>query len=188
MESAGISNVPEAVDPAVLREFHDQEGRSLADLSTAQPAVVVFLRHSGCTFCKQALRDLAAQRPRIQMTGSTIVVVHMMPSVQQAASWFANYGLGDVSQISDPSRKLYQAFKLQDGSVAAVAGPKVWGRGFKAMFAEGHFPGWPAGNELQLPGAFLLYRGEILQAYRHTTSADRPNYVDLATCEIPKKE
>ena len=31
-----------------------------------------------------------------------------------------------------------------------------------------------------MPGAFLLYQGEPVKAFRHRSAADRPDYVELA--------
>jgi hypothetical protein len=31
-----------------------------------------------------------------------------------------------------------------------------------------------------MPGTFLIHNGKILRAYRHETSADRPDYCELA--------
>ncbi|MEO7962475.1 MAG: hypothetical protein ABIT38_01045, partial [Gemmatimonadaceae bacterium] len=57
------------------------EGTSLLALSNDKPRLVVFLRHGGCTFCKEALADLRQQRRGIEAAGVEIVLVHMgMPN------------------------------------------------------------------------------------------------------------
>jgi hypothetical protein len=35
------------------------------------------------------------------------------------------------------------------------------------------------GDATQMPGVFLLHRGEILKAFKHKTAADRPDYLDM---------
>lgn len=174
-------NSRQLLDSSILSQFHDQRGKSLMELSHEGPMLVVFLRHSGCTFCKQALTDLCASRGKIRRTGSKLAIVHM-ESEEKAGEWLAQYDLEDVSRFSDPERKLYEAFDLQNGSLLQVAGPRVWGRGLKAMVNEGHLPGWPAGHELQMPGVFLIRDGRILRAFRHQSSADRPDYAEVAAC------
>ena len=52
--------------------------------------------------------------------------------------------------------------------------------GFVAAVLKGHGFGWPKSDPLQLPGAFLLRDGVIVRAFRHATSADRPDYCELA--------
>lgn len=165
------------IDPALLDAYRDQSGRSLVELSQDQPALVVFLRHSGCTFCRQALADLKESRAAIAAAGAGIVLVHMQTDAD-AARLFAEYNLADVPRISDSKRRLYRAFDLQKGSMLQVVGPEVWGAGFRALLG-GFFPGVPSGDVFQLPGAFLVHRGQIVRAFRAQTSADRPDYCEL---------
>jgi AhpC/TSA antioxidant enzyme len=102
-----------------------------------------------------------------------------MQSDAEARLLFARYGLDDLPRISDPERKLYEAFELSRGSLAQVAGPRVWWRGLVSLL-KGHTPGVPQGDVFQMPGVFLVSNGRIERAYRHTTSADRPDYCELA--------
>ncbi|RPI77828.1 MAG: AhpC/TSA family protein [Planctomycetaceae bacterium] len=164
--------------PELLDEFTDQNGVSLLALSRRQPVLVVFLRHSGCTFCRQALADLRRERQQIVRQGTEIALV-FMESLERAGRFAAEYGLGDVPRISDPQQRLYAAFELSRGAVGRVAGPRVWWRGLWAVLA-GHFPGVPHGDVTQMPGAFLVHQGQIVKSYRHATSADRPDYCELA--------
>lgn len=164
--------------PELLESAVDQHGVSLWTLSQQRPVLVVFLRHAGCTFCREALADLSARRSRIEESGSGIVLVHMTTEAE-AAELTGRYGLQDLSRIADPERTLYEAFELQRGSLSQVAGPGVWWRGLKAILA-GNLVGVPQGDVRQLPGAFLVSRGEIIKAFRHASSADRPDYCELA--------
>lgn len=164
--------------PESLRSFTDQNGVSLLDLSRQRPALVVFLRHAGCTFCRQALADLAEARHTIEAAGTGIALVHM-GTEEEGQALTARFGLADLPRISDPDRRLYQEFELSRGSVSQVAGPRVWLRGLKAILT-GNLVGTPKGDVLQLPGAFLLSDGKIVKAFRHATSADRPDYCQLA--------
>lgn len=107
----------------------------------------------------------------------------MQPDAE-AARFFAAYGLDDLPRISDPDRELYQAFDLQQGTLWQVAGPANWWRGLKAVVG-GNRVGRPVGDVLQMPGAFLLHDGKVLRAFRHENPADRPDYEELAACELP---
>jgi peroxiredoxin len=173
-----MSASPPALDPAALENARDQTGLTLADLSRQKPQLVVFLRHQGCTFCRQALADLAEHRAAIAAGGTGLVLVHMEPEAS-AAELFARYGLADVPRIADPARRLYKAFEVRRGGVLQVVGPAVWLPGLKALL-DGHLPGIPSGHLSQLPGAFLVHEGRIVRAFRGETSADRPDYCALA--------
>jgi len=100
-------------------------------------------------------------------------------TAEQGAERFAKYGLEDVSRIHDPKQTLYKAFDLKRASFAQVFGWKVWQRGLEA-FANGHGAGMLAGDGLQMPGVFLLHRGQVLREFRHESAADRPDYLELA--------
>ncbi|MDB5390763.1 MAG: alkyl hydroperoxide reductase/Thiol specific antioxidant/Mal allergen [Planctomycetaceae bacterium] len=167
---------------AALLEAKTQSGISLDELSRRSPVLVVFLRHAGCPFTREAISELAAQQKSIAIAGTVLVFVHMLEE-SAAAPLFELRGMGDVLRISDPTQKLYQAFELRRGSVWQVAGPGTWWRGLKTVLSGNGF-GVPAGDILQLPGAFLLQDGRIVKAFRHKTSSDRPNYQELARCPL----
>ncbi|MCA9267416.1 MAG: redoxin domain-containing protein, partial [Planctomycetales bacterium] len=130
------------------------------------PLLVVFLRHSGCAFCRETLAQLARNREQIEAAGARIVLVHMMSDDAEAARLFARYGLDDVPRVSDPERRVYEQFGLARGSWQQVMGPPIWWRGFQAIFLRGHFPGVPRGDLRQLPGAFVVSQGAITRAFR----------------------
>lgn len=171
------------IAPEVLRfALHRKTnvGVTLDELSRLSPVLLVFLRHMGCTFCREALADLAAMRRRIESEGARLVLVHMS-SEETASRFFSRYGLEDAQRISDPERTLYRAFGLPRGRFGDVLGPKVWWRGFQAGVLGGHGVGRLMGDGFQMPGVFLLFHGEILRSYRHQSAADRPDYLSLVT-------
>jgi len=165
----------ESLDVATLKEFHDQHGTSLADLANRGRLLLVFLRHLGCVFCRQALADLKARRQAIEAQGTAIALVHMQTD-EEARKLFGAYHLGDVSRISDPRRALYRHFGLEEGGLAQVGGPAVWLPGLKSIFS-GNFPGIPKANVWQLPGVFLLEGNRILAGHRQRHSADHVDFL-----------
>ncbi len=179
---AKIESLSLPIDQAVLVSTCDQHGVSLADLSATRQQLVVFLRHAGCTFCRQAVADIVRDAATIEAGGTGIVLVHMMTEAE-AVPFFARYGAERFSRISDPSQALYRAFGLANGSVWQLLGPKNWWEGAKAFLGEGHGVGIPAGNVQQMPGSFLIHDGRILKAFRNETASDRPDYVTLGACE-----
>ncbi|MCO6456680.1 MAG: redoxin domain-containing protein [Pirellulaceae bacterium] len=154
-------------------------GASLRDLSRQSTVMVVFLRHAGCTFCREALSDLAEQRLDLQRQGVRIAVVHMSPPLQ-ATQLFARYGLDDVHRFSDVDCKLYRAFGLRRGRVGQLASWRVLLRGLFVAFFQGHGIGGLQGDGLQMPGVFLLRDDRIVGSYQHASAADRPDYRQLA--------
>lgn len=167
-----------------LAETRVHTGETLAGLSRATDVLVVFLRHGGCTFCREALSDIARRRAAIERSGVRIVLAHMM-SDAEAAGLFGRYGLGDIARVSDPDRELYRAFGLKRGRLSQLLGWKVWWRGFVAGILHRHGARRLKGDGRQMPGAFLLRDGAIARRFRHDSAADRPDYEALAGCAIP---
>ncbi len=164
--------------PTLLAEALTGGGESLLEMSRRCPVLVVFLRHSGCTFCREALADLSRQRARIEESGARLALVHM-GSRESFAEFAGGYGLADVAAVSDPQRRLYRGMGLRRGKLSQLLGWSVWWRGAKSFFS-GHRAGLLEGDGTQMPGAFLLHEGRVVRSFLHRTAADRPDYVDLS--------
>lgn len=103
-------------------------------------------------------------------------MVHM-ETEEQGAHFLAKFGLADVAHISNPSQTLYQAADLQRAAVQQLLNMKVLVRGLSAIrFGTGT----PVGDSRQMPGAFLIHRGKSIREFRHTTPADRIDFVQFA--------
>lgn len=182
-----INTAPSTAEDEALQqlvtELRDQEGRTLDELSQQQPVLVTFLRHAGCTFCREALADLSRDRKAIESRGMSLAVVHMSDE-EAGAALCAAYQLEDVPRFSDPECRLYRAFGLARGRFMQVLSPRVWWRGFQTAIIARHGFGKLQGDGLQMPGVFVLDRGRVVAAYRHATAADRPDYTQIAQCGI----
>ena len=164
---------------APLLEILSNRGEKLDELAALRPQLVVFLRHAGCTFCREALADLADQREEIEAGGCGIVLVHMGDN-ERDEFLFDAYGLADIPRFADPECRLYRLFGLDMGRFSELLGPMVWLRGFTASLINGHGFGRLRGNGFQMPGVYLYHHGQISGGFQHSRSSDRPNYAALA--------
>ena len=155
-----------------------QNGERLVDLAANSTVLLIFLRHSGCTFCREALADIAASRARAEKAGIRIVLVHM-GDWTGISHLLKRYYLTDIGCISDPEQKLSRVFGLRRGRIGQLLGPKVWWRGIQAGIFEGHGVGRPTADAAQLPGIFLLKQSNVVGSFRHRSAADRPDYLAL---------
>ncbi len=167
------------VPTELLANTRTNSGETLAALSEMSPVLLVLLRHEGCSFCRNAMSDIARSRESIEGVGTRIVLGHMT-SENDFAAFAARYGLSALSSVADPDRELYKGLGLRHGSLWQLMGPKVVWAYLKSMFA-GHLPGRIKGDPLQLPGAFLFNQGQVLKAHLYRDAGDRPDYVSLAT-------
>jgi peroxiredoxin len=161
-----------------VRELRTQNAQSLADLSQSRPQLIVLLRHSGCTFCRQALAELSRQRPGIEGMGAGIVLVHP-GSDSEILPLLQKHGLTTLPRISDPQCRLYRQFGLEQGRLSQLLGWRVWWRAVKAGLLEGHGIGSIAGNPFQMPGVYVLHGTQMLCGFQHDSAADCPNYTQL---------
>ena len=150
-------------------------GDRLVQLAESDPILLVFLRHAGCTFCREALGDIARARRAIEQTGTRIVLVHMGDS-EEIEQRLEKYGLRGIDRICDPEQALYKAFGLKRGKLRQLFHPKVFWRGFMAGLIEGHGFGRPSADSSQMPGIFQIRNCMLVRRFRHRTAADRPDY------------
>lgn len=152
-------------------KFQLNDGTPLIKASEQQPLVLVFLRHFGCTFTRQLLRGLEQLKQDADAHGARLVLVHMLKQGEESRYLGAGQ---EVASIADPQCELYRAFGLGNGGALELFGPRVWWLGLRALF-QGCGAGRLAGNGLQMPGAFIFHRGEIIASQRARTAADLPD-------------
>lgn len=146
--------------------------------------MLVFLRHFGCTFCREAMRDLGRIRHQIEdEKGVKLVLIHMSPE-NFADKMMKKFGLEGVLQISDPDKKIYQEFQLKRGTLRQLFGPRMWIRGFQAGILEGLWVGRERGDGFQMPGYFVLYQGKVIESYIPKDAADHPDFLEMASCTL----
>jgi len=161
-----------------MSDAETSTGRTLFEESERSRLLVVFLRHAGCTFCREAIAELGEKGEGIRRAGARIALVYMSggETIRELAG---KRGVGDAIFVEDPDRSLYNAFELRRGSLRQLLGPRVVLRGIAATL-RGHIVGKPAGDTLQMPGAFVVEDGRIVRAHRHADASDRPDYCELA--------
>ncbi len=165
---------------AALREFHTETGRPLLEVVDASPVLLIFLRHFGCAFCRQALDQVSRIREQIESKGTTPIFVHL-GSPERAKPYFDYYNLSDVERVSNPDASLYQhpAFDLSRRNVFLnVLSPAVWKGWLKgSMFKYGIGRIQEDGD--QMPGIFFLKDRRIVRGFRYQSIADEPDYLKL---------
>jgi len=139
---------------------------------------LVFLRHFGCTFCREALQDLAKKQEQIAAAGTQLIFVHMADNAT-AENYFERYKLRQAEHVADPSCQFYQTFGLTKGSPRQLFGLQSWIRGFEAGVIKGLGVGLQLGDGFQMPGVFAIFEGKIKSSFIHKLASDRPEHLDL---------
>jgi hypothetical protein len=163
-----------------LASIHTESGVSLLALTKTSPVLLVFLRHFGCSFCRQAISDIAELRGELDRRGVRPVFVHL-GTPERAKPFFDYYGIGDVERVSDPEAVVYQLplFALpRIHPMLTLFQPSVWMGWLKgALFKHGIGAIKEDGHQMQ--GIFFLKGSKIVRQFRYRTIADEPNYLKL---------
>jgi hypothetical protein len=177
---------PQQTDPqetemaAVLQEYRTETGRTLLELLDESPLLLIFLRHFGCSFCRQTLDDVSRIRNTIEAKGIRPVFVHL-GTPERAKPYFDYYHLSDVERVSNPDASLYarSVFQLPRKNVySQFLVPAVWKAWLQGSVRK-YGIGMIKEDADQMPGIFYLRDRAIVRAFRYKTIADEPDYLKL---------
>jgi peroxiredoxin len=177
---AGATNDSADELAQALGSIHTESGASLLELAEASPVLLVFLRHFGCSFCRQAISDVADLKGQLARRGVRPVFVHL-GTPERAKPFFDYYGIGDVERVSDPEARVYQmpVFALPRMHPAlTLLQPSVWVGWLKGTIFK-HGIGAIKEDGHQMQGIFFLKGPKIVRQFRYKTIADEPNYLKL---------
>src|SRR5271167_3537889 len=157
----------------VFASIHTESGANLLELAEASPVLLVFLRHFGCSFCRQAISDVAELKDELDKRGVRPVFVHL-GTAERAKPFFDYYGIGDVERVSDPEATVYQHPVFSISRIHPLLNlfqPQVWMGWLKgSIFKHGIGPIKEDGHQMQ--GLFFLKGPKIVRRFRYKTIAD----------------
>src|ERR1700723_3077721 len=176
-----VETGPQAAEmAAVLGQYRTETGRTLLALVDESPLLLIFLRHFGCSFCRQTLDDVSRIRGQIEARRIRPVFVHL-GSPERAKPYFDYYHLSDVERVSNPEGSLYASSVFQvprKNVLTQFLVPAVW-KAWLQGAVQKHGIGMIKEDADQMPGIFYLQKRAIVRAYRYRTIADRPDYLKL---------
>src|SRR5277367_6124126 len=164
----------------VLAAYRAESGRTLLDIAEESPVLLSFLRHFGCSFCREALDRVSQFRGKLETKGVRPVFVHL-GTPERAKPYFDYYNLSDVERVSNPDATLYQNPVFGLGRTNPFshffrpAVVKAWVTGAVRSYGIGLIKE----DAEQMPGVFYLRDGKIANFYRYNTIADRPDFLAL---------
>ena len=156
----------------VSRNTKVSNGQNLWELGLHQKLLLIFVRHAGCTFCRETLTELKGKLPGLQSQKITPVVVHL-GTPEDGQRMLDRAGLQTTLHVSNPNADLYRAYELKRGQLSQLLGPRVWWRGFQSAILKGHGTGPLVGDGFQLGGAFLVENGRIVKSFPAKDAADK---------------
>jgi peroxiredoxin len=161
-----------------LQKMITNQGLSVFEVSQNKKVLLVFLRHFGCTFCKEALLELSELQTHHKLEDIELVLIHMSTE-EIAEKYFSKYNLGHVLRISDHGCKFYSYFGLLKGTFNQLFGFRSWIRGIEAGIIKGYGFGMQIGDGFQMPGVFVILNGRIISEFKHKYASDKPDYLKM---------
>lgn len=170
-----MDRVSDQAARAVIRDLEGQE-HALGGLWAEQPAVLVFLRHFGCLFCREQAAEIEGQLAEIRKRGAALVFIgngnrHFAQGFKQ------DHGITSPLYV-DTSRDSYRALGMKRGFFATLGSLATWRnmlRARKQGFRQGRTRGdaWQNGGVLVVePGGRVAFSHLSREAGDHPPVAD----------------
>ncbi len=134
--------------------------------------LLVFLRHFGCMFCREVVRDL---RVVAESTPDFPKILFVYQGSREQGRYFFGRHWPGVSAIADEPKFFYRGFGLKQGGLRELAGRGVWTAGLRAM-GKGNRMGMPIGDPLTMPGYFVVKGSEIIWSFHPELASDHPEF------------
>ncbi len=157
---------------------------TLQDQLGHMPNLLVFLRHFGCIFCREMVRDLRA----ITVTNPAYLPILFFYQGNAAdGKTFFNTFWPEARAVADESRIFYTAFGIRRGGIQEMLGPEVWACGVRAAL-KGSSGGWPTSDPWMMPGVFVVQGNTILWQHTFRHAGDHPDFTRIPTQIQPVAE
>ena len=136
------------------------------------PAVIVWLRHFGCVFCREQVAEIRANRAAIEALGGGIAFVGN--GGPRYAKAFKESFAPDVTVLTDPDLRSYRTIGARSGILKTI-GPQAWKAGIRAL-RSGARQTSVKGHPYQQGAVMVLTPGDhIVYSYLSRVAGDHPS-------------
>ena len=168
-----------ALEDVVLQD-HEGLPVRLGDIWKDRPAVLAFVRHYGCVFCRDQAVQFHKLRDDFEEAGVRLVVIgHGTP--EMAASFRRAQGV-DLPVLVDPDRRIYDTVGAKVATIDELIGPRQILAGLRAALTSRMKQGSIAvhqgriiGHAAQLGGVLVVAPdGSVRYAHMSDNASDYP--------------
>jgi hypothetical protein len=147
-------------------------GGTLGGEIGSKPTLLVFLRHFGCMFCREMVRDL--RRLAEGVAGFPPVLFFFQGTIEEGQAFFGQHW-PDVRAVADAPKVFYTAMGLRRATFNQMFGIHVWTCRFRAV-SKGNLIGKAVGDPWIMPGVFLAQGPEVLWSHHFKHQGDHPDW------------
>ena len=154
---------PQVGDPAPELELPDTSGRKrrLSDFWQAKPALILFLRHFGCSCLAERWDQLKGDLGAFAVAGAQVVAI-CQGEPERTAALATRRGY-PFPLLCDPDRRAYHLYGLLEGTGEKMLASR---RGTERALVD---------NPWQLPGEFVVATsGRLVLTHRYQYCEDFP--------------
>ena len=169
-----------SADAIADRTLLDDTGTEVrvGDLWAEKPVAIVFLRHFGCTFCREHAADLNEALDELEASGGTVAAIGL-GTPAHAADFRKLSGIRFPLLVSEDT-SAHEAMGLERGNWLKVLGPQNIAGAIRAR-RKGHTAKRTGADMSQLGGTFVVGTdGRIVMAHRASGSADNAKISDIS--------
>ncbi len=167
-----MERIPDALLTRYVNGVNLMPG-TLRDQLGDTPALLVFLRHFGCPFCKETIARLREASQRV--AGYPGVLFFYQGSPTEGRAFMRRYW-PEARAVADPDAVFYEGLGIGRGGVLQMFHPGVAPALVRAGLA-GHLGGEGSGGDTRrMPGLFVTRGGAILWSHRAKHQADHPDF------------
>jgi peroxiredoxin len=172
-DGSGNGTYPRVGDPAPDAALVDSEDSAvrISTLWREKPLVLVFLRHLGCTFCRQQLAWLARDYQRFAAAGANVACV-AQGDAKVGKAYVLLLDLPFPLLLCGNDLAVYRQYGLTQANVVSMLNPVMIFKGLASLL-QGHKQTEVIGDGRQLGGAFLIDRtGTVRYIHRNADPSD----------------
>lgn len=156
----------------------------LGRLWQKKPAVLAFVRHFGCLFCREQVAGLRDALKEIRDRGAELVIIGNGHPEQALA--FKEKQKITFPLLTDPDLKSYRAAGLRRGLISTLA-PRSLLHGARAL-SGGNVATAILGDAWQQGGVFVIAPGDrVLFSQRSTEAGDHADPADIIQALAKRK-
>jgi peroxiredoxin len=148
----------------------------LGELWRSHPAVIVWLRHYGCMFCREQALEMRTALPAIEKAGGRLVFIGN--GGPRYAKGFQESFAPDVTVLTDPDLRSYRAIGARNGILHTV-GPQAWRAGIRAL-RSGARQTSVKGHPFQQGAVMVLTPGDhVVYSHISRVAGDHPSVASV---------
>jgi len=150
---------------------------TLQDELGTGPTLVVFLRHLGCIFCREMVRDV---RSAIEADSAyPPVLFFYQGTVADGREFFARYFPG-ARAVADLDRKFYAAAGVRQAPVVQLLSPRLMISAVRAT-VKGNTQriGRVTGDPMTMPAVMVFQHGQIIWQHEFKHAGDHPQFATI---------